>query len=50
MYCSANQQITDNSFGWRIEESAREQQRPPVMISPLILTPLEGRLAEVDNV
>jgi ubiquinone/menaquinone biosynthesis C-methylase UbiE len=29
MHCSANQQITDNSFGWRIEEIAREPQHQP---------------------
>jgi len=26
MHCSADQQIIDNSFGWRAEESARERQ------------------------
>src|SRR5215813_6464623 len=26
MHCSANQQIIDNSFGWRIEETVRERQ------------------------
>ena len=26
MHCSANQQIIDNSFGWRIEEIVRERQ------------------------
>src|SRR5262245_2885626 len=26
MHCSANQQIIDNSFGWRLKEIARERQ------------------------
>ena len=26
MHCSANQQIIDNSFGWRVEGIARERQ------------------------
>src|SRR6516165_3154512 len=29
MHCSANQQIIDNSFGWRIEEIVRERQHQP---------------------
>jgi hypothetical protein len=29
MHCSANQQIMDSSFGWRIEEIVREQQHQP---------------------
>jgi len=29
MHCSANQRIIDNSFGWRIDENAREWQHQP---------------------
>ena len=34
MQCSANQRIIDNSFGWRVEEIARERQGLQIFPSP----------------